>query len=186
MTVEIETEAEDLEGLVEPDPAVFVTGFTAEYAAPVNYGSEAHFPPLKPMERWTRRMGWDNPGLERGMSEDEMWEEVNRRRNTDEPMPSAWFMALHINENGTRPMLYASDAFDEAASGAESFVGSRDYGDNATTEEVLRDFTNWTSQLAQEKLINRVSRATTGASGLLGSAYPAVRPEDKPAPTEED
>lgn len=172
MTLSVEHDDSTVDAVFEEADVSYRTGFSAEYAAPVNYGTEAHWPPLTPMVKWTDRMGWDNPGLDASMSEDELWNEVSRRQTANEPLPAAYGMAKHIAENGTQPMNYASDAFTDAVREGEQWVAAQDYDDTASPSLVLREFASWTFTMAQENLNQRVSRATTG--NLLQSGFPPV------------
>lgn len=147
-------------------------GFGADYAAPVNYGGEPHWPPLKPMYNWTSRMGWENYGLDGNMSEGEMWDYVDERRNSREPLPAAYNLASHVADEGTEAMMYASDAFSQAQAEGESWMESR-AEDVDSLRRLALDFGNWTLELAEDNLIERVSSATTGPGGLLGSMQPA-------------
>jgi len=80
MTVELEMQDSKIESIF-PDQDVRVqVGFTTEYAAAVNYGSDPHWPPMSPMVRWTNKLGWENYGLKASQSEDELWAAVDRRR----------------------------------------------------------------------------------------------------------
>lgn len=146
--------------------------FTSEYAAHVNYGGDPHWPPLTPMFKWTDRMGWDNYGLDKSMSEDEMWDYVDQRRNAREPLPAAFLLASHIAEEGTEAMMYASDAFAQAQTDGESWLEANVDEDTPLREAAL-NFANWSLELAEDNLIERVSQATHGSSGLLGSMQPA-------------
>lgn len=146
--------------------------FTTEYAAAVNYGGEPHWPPLTPMVRWTSRMGWENYDLDESMNEGDMWDYVDQRRDNGEPLPSAYHLAAHIAENGTEAMMYASDAFSEAQRNAESWAESNVSGTDSL-HDIAINFANYSLELASDNLIERVSSATTGASGLLGSMQPA-------------
>lgn len=172
MTVTVTHENDDiLEDIFEETDLTVRVGYSADYAAHVNYGGDPHWPPLTPMFEWTERMGWDNPGLESGMSEGAMWDEVDRRQNSNKPLPSAYFMAQHIAENGTQAMMFASDAFAHAAANGESWLERQNYDDGTSLERILKDFGNWTLEESNDRLVNRVSSATTGK--LLQSGYPA-------------
>ena len=171
MTLDVELHPEKLDEIFLDGEVRVRTGFSAEYAAPVNYGSDPHWPPLTPMVRWTDRMGWENYGLDTSMEEGAMWDYVDERRAANEPLPAAYYMAQHIAENGTEPMLYASDAFIEAQQGADAFVESMDYDSDVPLETIAEDFANWSLELAIDNLNERVSAATTGK--LQQSASPA-------------
>lgn len=171
MTVDLEMRREKIDAIF-PDGDVRVrVGFATEYAAAVNYGTDPHWPPLRPMVRWTNRMGWENYGLTDGMSEDDLWGEVDRRRNEGEPLPGAYHLAAHIAENGTKPMMFASDAFVEAQQRGEDWISGRDYDAETPLVEIAQDFGNWTLELANDNLVERVSSASTGK--LQQSAFPA-------------
>jgi hypothetical protein len=172
MSLDIEHDTSVLDEAFEEADIRYRTGFSAKYAAPVNYGTEAHWPPLTPMVRWTDRMGWDNPGVDTSMSEDELWNEVSRRQTANEPLPAAYGMAKHIAENGTEPMQYGSDAFTDAVREGESWVDAQGYDATAPPSLILREFASWTFTMAQQYLNERVSRATTG--NLLQSGFPPV------------
>jgi len=165
----------DLEGLFEDVTTSYRTGFAAEHAAPANYGTDPHWPPLTPMLEWTNRMGWSNPGLDESMTEDEMWREVERRKAAKEPLPSAFHLAAHMSRAGTEGLMYASDAFSQGATRGESWVEKQDYDPETPPDVIIREFLNWTFSLAQQYLNERVSSATTGE--LLRSGYPAVEDE---------
>ena len=174
MTVNFDMD-DDPAGALVARTGSYKTGFAAEYAAPVNYGSEAHWPPLTPMLEWTDRMGWDNPGLDASMSEGDMWDEVDRRQSAGEDLPAAYHLAAHIAEHGTDAMMYGSDAFEEAARTGEAWAERQGYdGDNP--DVILRDFGSWTVSLAIENIIERVSPASKG--GLIQSAIDPPVPED--------
>jgi len=171
MTVELEMQDSKIESIF-PDQDVRVqVGFTTEYAAAVNYGSDPHWPPMSPMVRWTNKLGWENYGLKASQSEDELWAAVDRRRTEGEPLPGAYYLAAHIAENGTKPMLYASDAFVQAQQEGESWVEGRNYDAETPIVEIAQDFGNWTLELANDNLVQRVSSAATGK--LQQSAFPA-------------
>lgn len=161
MTVELELDMDVIEETIPDDDITVVTGFSTEYAAYVNYGTEAHWPPLTPMVKWTERMGWENYNLETSDSEDELWDKVDERQNSNEPLPAAYLMARHISQHGTEAMMYASDAFDEAVMNGESWMESQGYH-NEDPEQILLDFANWTLELATQNIVDRVSPATTG------------------------
>lgn len=147
-------------------------GFTAEYAAPVNYGGDPHWPPLRPMFKWTDRMDWENYGMSMDMSEGDMWDYVDQRRAAHEPLPAAYHLAAHIAEHGTEAMMYASDAFAEAEATGGSWI-ERNYEEGDPLDKLALNFANWTLEMAQDNLIDRVSSATHGSAGLLGSMQPA-------------
>lgn len=167
--LEIEHDPDELDDIL-PDEDIEVTvGFEAEHAKPVNYGTDPHWPPLTPMLGWTNRMGWDNPGLDESMSEDEMWDEVSRRRAAREPLPAAYWMARHIAENGTKPMLFVNDTLAHARQRGESWVADQNYDETTPAAEIVEDFADWTLQEAIFTLRTRVSNAATG--DLEDSAY---------------
>lgn len=171
MTVEMEMRGEHIES-VFPDKDIRVkVGFNTEYAAAVNYGTDPHWPPLQPMVKWTNRMGWENYGLKASMPEGSLWDAVDRRRTEGEPLPAAYHLAAHIAENGTKPMLYASDAFIEAQQDGEQWIEDRDYDATTPLVEIAQDFGNWSLELANDNLVERVSMAATG--NLQQSAFPA-------------
>lgn len=171
MTVELEIRRDKIDAIF-PDGDVRVqVGFSTAYAAAVNYGTDPHWPPLRPMVRWTNRMGWENYGLTDGMSEDSLWDEVDRRRAENEPLPAAYHLAAHIAENGTKPMRFASDAYIEAQQRGEDWLEGRDYDPETSVVEIAKDFGNWTLELANDNLVERVSSASTGK--LQQSAFPA-------------
>lgn len=171
MTVELEMRGEKIESIF-PDKDVRVqVGFTTAYAAAVNYGSEPHWPPMKPMVKWTNKLGWENYGLKESQPEDELWAAVDQRRSEGKPLPGAYHLAAHIAENGTKPMMYASDAFTQAQQQGESWVEDRDYDAETPIVEIAKDFGNWTLELANDNLVERVSSASLGK--LQQSAFPA-------------
>lgn len=168
MPVEFNTERDILDqifGQVEDQQA----GFEAEHAAPVNYGADAHWPPLGPLVGWTNRMGWDNGDLTESMPEEQLWAAVDQRRNAGEPLPAAYLLAAHIAEHGTEGNRFASDAFVEAVQRADRFIDEQQYPDDVSLEEVARDVANWTVELAVANLEERVSQAATGE--LAASAF---------------
>lgn len=172
MTVELEFNHGDTIDTVFPDADVRVrVGFAAPYAAAVNYGSDPHWPPLTPMVRWTNRLGWENYDLREADSEDTLWSKVDARRGAGEPLPGAYHLAAHIAEHGTKPMLYASDAYIEAQQRGEKWLEGRDYDASTSIVEIARDFANWTLELANDNLVDRVSAASDG--NLQRSAFPA-------------
>lgn len=171
MTVEMELHGSKIDSIF-PDGDIRVqVGFHTSYAAAVNYGTDPHWPPLRPMVKWTNRMGWENYGLTDGMSEDDLWGEVDRRRAEGEPLPAAYLMAAHIAAHGTKPMMYASDAFTEAQQKGESWLEGRDYDADTPLEKIATDFGNWTLELAIDNLQERQSSAATGT--LQTSFMPA-------------
>lgn len=171
MTVEVEHDRSVLDKIFGEGDQTVRVGYSAEYAAYVNYGTDPHWPPLTPMLKWTNRMGWDNPGLDESMSEGDMWDEVDRRRNQGEKLPSAYFMARYIANHGTKAMMFASDAFSNAVATGEQWLERQGYDPDTELEQILRDFGNWTLEESNERLIERVSAATTGK--LLQSGFPA-------------
>jgi len=171
MTVELDMMNEKIDAIF-PDKDVRVqVGFNTAYAAAVNYGSDPHWPPMTPMVRWTNKLGWENYGLTKSMSEDELWAAVDRRRTEGEPLPGAYYLAAHIAENGTKPMMYASDAFVQAQQEGEAFIERQGYDAETPIVEIAKDFGNWTLELANDNLVSRVSSASTG--NLQQSAFPA-------------
>lgn len=161
---------EFIDETIPDDEVVVETGFGADYAAPTNYGTDSHWPPLTPMVEWTNRMGWENYGLESSMSEDALWNAVDERQVSNQLLPAAYLLAAHIAENGTEGLQYASDAFTMAIRQGEPFVRRQDYDANTSLERVAIDVANWTFSTAQENLAERVSRASTGT--LLQSGIP--------------
>jgi hypothetical protein len=167
----IEHESEDLLDAVFSDSDLAVeTGFAADYAAPANYGSEAHWPPLTPMVTWTERLGWENYDLSTSDSEDVLWAKVDARQAANEPLPGAFLLARHIAQHGTEPLHYASDAYAQGVREGESFVESQGYDATTPVREILLETASWTFSLANQKLAKRVSRASTGV--LLQSGFP--------------
>lgn len=171
MTVDVEIRREKIESIFPDDDIRVEVGFATEYAAAVNYGTDPHWPPLTPLVRWTNQLGWENYGLTPSQPEGELWDAVDRRRAEGEPLPGAYHLAAHIAENGTKPMRYASDAFVQAQQEGESWVDGRDYDATTPVVEIAKDFANWTLELANDNLVQRVSSASTGK--LQQSAYPA-------------
>lgn len=171
MTVNLEMHRTKIDSIFPDDDIRVRVGFNTEYAAAVNYGAEPHWPPLTPMVKWTDRMGWENYGLDEGMAEGDLWAEVDRRRSENEPLPAAYHMAAHIAENGTKPMMYASDAFVEAQQQGEAWIEGEDYDEETPVEEIATDFANWTLELSIDNLQERQSSAATGT--LQTSFMPA-------------
>ncbi|UTF55986.1 hypothetical protein [Natronosalvus rutilus] len=172
MTVDVDFHHGDTIDAVFPEADVRVqVGFAAPYAAAVNYGSDPHWPPLTPMVRWTNKLGWENYDLQEADSEDALWQKVDNRRAAGDPLPGAYHLAAHIAENGTKPMLYASDAFIEASQRGEKWLEGRGYDAETPVVEIARDFANWSLELANDNLVSRVSAASDG--NLQRSAFPA-------------
>lgn len=172
MTVELELHHGDTIDTVFPESDVRVrVGFNSPYAAAVNYGSDPHWPPLTPMVGWTEKLGWENYNLREQDAEGDLWDKVDNRRAQGDPLPAAYHLAAHIAENGTKPMLYASDAFIEAEQRGEQWLEGRDYDASTSVVEIARDFANWTLELANDNLVSRVSAASDG--NLQRSAFPA-------------
>jgi hypothetical protein len=173
MTVSFESEQEKIDELFGDRSVYRARIFIgADYAAPVNYGGEPHWPPLRPMFKWTDRMGWENYGLDGSMKEGDMWDYVDQRRNARKPLPAAFLLASHIADEGTEAMYYASDAFSEAQSTGDAWI-ERNYEEGMPLDELVLNLANWTLEMAQDNLMSRVSSASHGASGLLGSMQPA-------------
>lgn len=172
MKMEYDSEADEALDDIFGDEDTYTArvAFTTEYAAAVNFGGEPHWPPLRPMFKWTDRMGWENYGLDRSMTEDQMWSYVDDRRDARKPLPAAFLLASHIAEEGTEAMYYASDAFAKAQADAGSWAASN-VDENTPLSRVARDFANYSLELAMDNLNERVSSATTGS--LLASAQPA-------------
>ena len=156
----------------DEDRYVAEVAFTTEYAAAVNFGGDPHWPPLTPMFRWTDRMGWENYDMNDSMSEDDMWNYIDQRRSANEPLPAAYLLASHIAENGTEAMYYASDAVSESQRSADSWA-EQNIAETDSLENIAINFANYSLELASDNLLDRVSSATTGSSGLLGSMQPA-------------
>lgn len=171
MTVELELRQSNIESIFPDEDIRVQVGFTTRYAAAVNYGSDPHWPPMTPMVKWTNRLGWENYGLEASQPEDDLWAEVDRRRNEAEPLPGAYHLAAHIAAHGTKPMMYASDAFVQAQQEGEAWVEGRGYDAETPIEKIATDFGNWTLELANDNLVERVSAASFG--NLQQSAFPA-------------
>lgn len=171
MTVEVDLDQEKIDTIFPENDIRVQVGFTTSYAAAVNYGTDPHWPPLKPMVRWTNRMGWENYGLTRTQPEDELWAFVDERRSAGEPLPAAYLLAAHIAANGTKAMRYASDAFVKGQQEGEKWLKGRGYSANTPAVEIATDFANWTLELANDFLVERVSAASTGT--LQTSAFPA-------------
>lgn len=127
MTVELELNRSKIDTTFPEKDIRVRVGYTTEYAAAVNYGTDPHWPPLTPMVKWTNRMGWENYNLSESDKEGRLWEKVDQRRAEGEPLPAAYLLARHIAENGTKPMQYASDAFIEAQQQGEKWLEGRDY-----------------------------------------------------------
>lgn len=162
----------DLIDHIFPDGDIRVeVGYEAEYAAAVNYGSDPHWPPLKPLVIWTEKMGWENYNLREGDNEGDLWSKVDDRRAAGEPLPAAYLLAAHIAENGTKPMLFASDAFVQAQQEGEQWIKGRGYTAETSLVQIAQDFGNWTLELANDNLVERVSKASDGF--LQKSAFPA-------------
>lgn len=172
MTVDVEFHHGDTIDTVFPDSDVRVrVGFTAPYAAAVNYGTDPHWPPLTPLVRWTDRLGWENYDLRESDPEGDLWQKVDDRRAAGEGLPAAYLLAAHIAEHGTKPMLYASDAFLEAQQRGEKWVEGRNYDGTTPVVKIARDFANWSLELANDNLVERVSAASDG--NLQRTAFPA-------------
>jgi hypothetical protein len=171
MTVELELHGSKIDTTFPEQDVRVQVGFNTPYAAAVNYGAEPHWPPLRPMVKWTNRMGWENYGLTDSMSEDDLWAEVDRRRAEGMPQPAGYLMAAHIAEHGTKPMMYASDAFTEAQQKGESWLSGREYDADTPLVEIAEDFANWSLELAVDNLQARQSSAATGT--LQTSFFPA-------------
>lgn len=171
MTVEKDHDTDLLDGLFGDDEADMAAkvGYSAEHAAPANYGTSAHWPPLTPLLGWTTRMGWDNPGLHPSMSEGEMWDEVSRRQQSGERLPAAYLLAQHIATHGTNPLMFASDALAHAHQEGERWLEQQGYDADTDLAEILVDFGAWTLEESNTRLRDRVSIATTGE--LLESGF---------------
>ena len=63
--------------------------YSAAHAAPMEFGSQPHHPPVQPLEQWAKR----KLGLK-----------------GKDAKSTAWAIAKHINENGTDPKPYLTPA----------------------------------------------------------------------------
>lgn len=174
MTVAFDREDQEKLGEIFGNDDVYraEVGFGADYAAPVDQGGEPHWPPLRPLIGWTERMGWENYGLDKGTNESDAWNYVDSRRDEGKPLPAAYLLAAHIADEGTEAMHYASDAFAEAQSRGDSWMRSH-YQEGMPLRRLVLDYANWTLGMAEDNLIERVSQASQGSAGLLGSMTPA-------------
>ncbi len=78
--------------------------YLAPHAAPVEFGSKPHMPPVEPLIGWCRRV---------------------LRMNEKEAKATAWKIAMRIKERGTEARPYLRPACDQAASKAPQIFAAK-------------------------------------------------------------